>query len=809
MADLTFLFTDVVGSTKRWEADAEAMAGALAEHDATISAAVAAHGGTLLKTKGEGDSTVSVFDQPADALAAAADAQRAVAMPVRMAVHMGPVEARDGDYFGRTLNRTARLRAIAHGGQVICSEAAAFAAEGALVEGLSLVGVGVHRLRDLTSPEYVFQLTGDGLATGFPPLLSLNRTTTNLPAQQTSFVGRLDELAHVRALITQTRLVTLTGTGGSGKTRLALEAAAECLDDFPDGVWFCELAPLSDGAAVANAVAAAANISLYPGDPTGQVVAAIADKTALVVLDNCEHVIEGAATFASSLLTGAAHVRIVATSRERLRITGESAWAVPPLGLPDNASAKSSEAVQLFLERATLTTPELVVDNDGLEAIVAICRRVEAVPLAIELAAARVRMMSVRDLQARLEQHWDVLSGGGRDALPHQRSLRATIDWSHSLLAPLAQGVLHRLAVFRGGFELSSAERVLVASGITDYEALDAVQDLFDKSLLELDHDSGRYRILETVREYALEQLEDAGLAEATKHAHAAHFVAVLRDVDERLLSVKDQRNSLLRVAAEHDNIVAALTWSIEHDHAIAGQLVAYSFGAWYGLGQSEAPTWYRRLLPFIDELEDETAARAWNAVGVILGFLGEKDIAVPLLDRAVEVARTIEDVELLALALSLSGSIRRLYPELGSSLDMTREAMAIPVTSGRHLIRAWVCGMASWILWDSGFRQEAREAIVEAHTVCLEHDDHLVRSSTLDAIDLMAPDYMTNEETFAERVAERDWLHGAGVAENAASISTEGWAFLRGGLWSESLEYIEHLLALPQKNWREEFDRR
>lgn len=809
MADLTFLFTDVVGSTKRWETDADAMAVALAEHDAVLAAAVATHGGTLLKTKGEGDSTVSVFAQPADALAAAAHAQRAVGMPVRMAVHTGPAEARDGDFFGPTLNRAARLRAIAHGGQVICSESAAFAANGALVDGLGLVGLGVHRLKDLAAPEQVFQLTGHGLADGFPPLLSLNRSTTNLPAQQTSFVGRVAELTHVRSLIANARCVTLTGTGGSGKTRLSLEAAAQSLDEFPDGVWFCELAPISDAAAVGNVVATAANIPLFPGDPTGQVVAALAEQTALIVLDNCEHVIEGAAAFAAALMTGAPNVRILATSRERLRIAGESAWTVPPLGLGNEGLAATSEAVELFLERATVAAPGLAVDHDTLEAIVGICRRVEAVPLAIELAAARVRMMSVRDLHSRLEHHWDILSGGDRNAAPHQRSLRATIDWSHSLLSPLTQGVLHRLAVFRGGFDLSSGERVLVATGVHDHEALDSVQDLVDKSLVELDQDAGRFRILETVREYALEQLEASGVADATRRAHAEHFVDVMREVEDRLLRVEDQRNALLRVAAEHDNIVAALTWSLEHDHTIAGQLVGYSFGPWYGLGQSEAPTWYRRLLPFIDELEGETAARACNAVGVILGFLGEKDVAMPLVDKAVATARTIEDVELLAMALSLNGSIRRLYPELGSSLAMTREAMAIPITSGRRLIRAWVIAMASWILWDTGLKREARDAIVEAHTICCEADDHLVRSSTYDAIDLMASDYMTAEQTIVERARERDWLHQAGVAEDAASISTEGWTFLRSGRWSDSLAYVEHLLSLRQKNWREEFDRR
>lgn len=808
MADLTFLFTDVVGSTKRWETDADAMAAALAEHDAAIAAAVAAHRGTLLKTKGEGDSTVSVFDRATDALAAAADAQRAVALPVRMAVHTGPAEARDGDYFGPTLNRAARLRAIAHGGQVICSEAAAFASEGTLADGLDLIGVGVHRLKDLAAPEYVLQLSGEGLAADFPPLLSLNRATTNLPAQQSSFIGRVDELAHVRSLITKARLVTLIGTGGSGKTRLSLEAAAASFDEFPDGVWFCELAPISDGAAVANVVAAAVNVALMPGDPTAQVVAALADKAALVVLDNCEHVVEGAAQFAAALLSAAPNMRLVATSRERLRVAGESAWTVPQLSLPqDDALARTSEAVQLFLERAALVAPALDVHDDVLDDVIAICRRVEAVPLAIELAAARVRMMSVADLRSRLEQHWDILSGGDRDALPHQRSLRATIEWSHSLLSLLAQGVLHRLAVFRGGFELPSAERLLVACDIGENEALDAVQDLVDKSLVDLDQDSGRYRILETVREYALEQLEAAGLAEETRRAHAAHLVEVIREAEERILCVNNQRTGLLRVADEYDNIAAALTWSLEHDHVLAGQIIGYSFGPWYGLGQPEAAMWYRRLLPVIDELEGETASRACNAVGVILGYLGEKEIALPLLDRAVAIARTIDDVELLPMALSLNASVRQVHDD-DLALALTREALSIPITSPRAMLRAWILQMSAWIFWELGMKQEAREAIIEADKLCVEHDDHLIRLSVLGGIAQMAPDYMTTDQAFAAAVAEGEWLRQSGVAEDAAAIETaaDGRSLIREGRWAEALEVVERLLAMPQP--RMGFDR-
>ena len=803
---MSFLFTDVVGSTRRWETDQDAMAAELAEHDAAIAAAVAAHGGTLLKTKGEGDSTVSVFSAAADALAAAADAQRAVVMPVRMAVHTGPAEARDGDYFGPTLNRTARLRAIAHAGQVICSEAVAVSAEPVLTD-LRLVDVGIHRLKDLTAPEHVYQLAGDGLAADFPPLNSLNRATTNLPAQPSSFVGRAAELAHVRELIGEARLVTLIGTGGSGKTRLALEVAAELFDDFPDGVWFCELAPISDDGAVSNVVAAAANITLFPGEATPQTVAALADKAALVVLDNCEHVVEGAAAFTSALLAGAPKVRVIATSRERLRIAGESAWTVPPLALPaSDALATTSEAVQLFFERALAVAPTFTVDEASTQAVIAICRRVEAVPLAIELAAARVRVLNVHDLRARLEQHWDILSGGDRDALPHQRSLRATIDWSHSLLSPLAQRVLHRLAVFRGGFELAAAEQVLVAGGVNEFDALDTIQDLLDKSLIGIDPETGRYRMLETVREYALEQLVADDALETTQRDHARYLVATLRDVEDRLLRAKEQRNSLLLVAREHDNIAAALTWALDHDHAIAGDIVGYAFPAWYGLAQPEIGVWYARFLPLLEELRGETLLRAAIAVGTILGYLGDKETGYRVLDQAVTTARELGDNERLAMALCLSGSVRRIYEELDAALPLTREALSIPLADARPVVRALVWGWSGWVLLDTGHEQEGRDTIVAAHKLCVEIDDHLIRGSIVDSIGHTAPDYMSLDDAHAALLEERAWLNGAGAAEETSGAVSETRMLMRARRWADALASLERTLTLPLTHWRQAF---
>ena len=802
--DVAFLFTDVVGSTHRWEADAAAMAVALAEHDEAVNAAVMAHGGRLLKAKGEGDSTVSVFASAAGALAAAAAAQLTVKLPVRMAVHFGPVEARGGDFYGPTLNRAARLRAIAHGGQIICSQVVAEAAAKQLPDGFALIDLGTHRLKDLADPEHVSQLCAPGLPADFPPLLSLNRAVTNLPAQTSVFIGREVELDRVREMLAASRLVTLTGAGGSGKTRLAMQAGADLLDQYPDGVWLAELAPISESVNVANVIAAAANVQLFPGvEPGPLVVGAFAEKAALLILDNCEHVIDGAAAMVTDLLGGCPNLTILATSRERLRVAGESTWPIPTLEL--NADP-NCEAMQLFCLRAAEARPGFVLDDSNRDAILEICKRVDAIPLAIELAAARVRVLQPTDLLARLNSHRDVLTGGDRTALPRQRSLRATIDWSYSLLSETEQLVLQRLAVFRGGWTLAAAEQVVTGDGIDELDALDILQELVDKSLVSIDHDADRYYMLETVREYALEQLEASTDADTWCRRHADNVVALLTQLTEELLDGR-QEHALTAAAAEHDNIFAALNWAFERDHELVGQLVGAAFAPWYATGEPQMVDWFRQAAPLVADWSPTTVARAGMGAGTILGYFGEKELGIDLLERSIAAARELEDSDFLAMSLAFLGALLRLFDDLPRALPLIEEAVAIPISRERRLVRVLVCMRGAWVFGDSGFPERARELSIEAVETAVAVDDHLLLNEAVLDNGFYAPGYLTEDESQALRQKALDFNPiGYDVESTPATFAGRAWECIEAKDYEGALANLDRALSLPQSHWRQTY---
>jgi predicted ATPase/class 3 adenylate cyclase len=485
---LTFLFTDIEGSTRLWEADADAMRASLARHDEIL--ATACVDGDLFKHTGDG--VCAAFDAPTAALRAAAAAQRALAdepwatadpIRVRMGVHTGEAEYRDGDYFGVALNRTARLMDAAHGGQVVVS-----ASTGALVDpaadGVALRDLGEHRFKDLRERERVFEMGIDGLERAFPPLRSLETYATNLPVQLTSFVGRSAELAEVSALLGESRLVTLTGVGGVGKTRLAVQAAAETIDHYPDGVWLVELAPITDPGLVLGQAAAALGVREEPGRPLEDVlVDRLHDRTLLVVLDNCEHLIDEAAKLAERLLRAVPGLTLLATSREGLGIGGERLWQVPSL----TRQGAQADAMSLFVERARMVRPGFRLDADTTDTVAAICARLDGIPLAIELAAARLRVFTVTQVAERLGDRFRLLTGGSRTALPRQRTLEATMDWSYDLLAEREQTLLRRLSVFAGGFTFDAAEEVCGGDPLDRAEVLDLLTHLIDTSLVTVD----------------------------------------------------------------------------------------------------------------------------------------------------------------------------------------------------------------------------------------------------------------------------------------------------------------------------------
>jgi predicted ATPase/class 3 adenylate cyclase len=575
---VTFLFSDVVGSTRLWEEHAEAMKEALTRHDVLLRDAVEAHGGRVVKTTGDG--LHAVFETAHAAAVAAMVAQRALIgqrwgatgpLRVRIGLHTGEAEPRAGDYYGPVLNRAARLTAAAHGGQILVSQATEAVLRDHLGENLSLVDLGEHRLRDLWRPEHIFQLRAPGLAEDFPPLQSLEMLSGNLPLQVTSFVGRGEELAGIAGLLGESRLVTLTGVGGVGKTRLALQVAAQVFPSYPDGAWFCELAAANDGVALVEVVAAALGVSSRAGvSLAGRVREFLRAKQVLVVLDNCEHLLGAAAEFADALLRECAGVRILATSREGLGIAGERVWPLRSLPVP-RASAGleaivASDAVRLFAERAQSARSGFVIDATNAGTVAEICLRLDGVPLALELAAARVVALSPADILGRFEERFRLLSGGRRTAVERHQTLRATVDWSYELLARTERRVFNRLGVFAGSFDAPAAEAIAAGDGIAAWDVLDAVMSLVAKSMVALEETSEggvRYGLLETLRQYARERLDEAGDTDTWRRRHATHYAAVAETIGPALEG-PDEAIWHHKLRAELDNLRAAVTWALD-----------------------------------------------------------------------------------------------------------------------------------------------------------------------------------------------------------------------------------------------------
>jgi len=521
---VTFLFTDVEGSTRRWEADPDGMRAALAAHDQLLRQAIETRGGWLFKHTGDG--VCAAFSSPRAAVDAAVAAQLALELPVRMGLATGEAEQRDGDYFGAVLNRAARVMAAGHGGQVLLTDSTA-----GLLSAVDLIDLGPRRLRDLPTAVGVFQVRAPGLRTEFPALRALDSSPGNLRPTLTSFVGRESEVDQVQATLKTHRLITLTGVGGVGKTRLALEVATRLVDEFPDGVWLFELAAVADPAAVPDAVAAVLGVTQQSGKTVAESVAsALEGRVRLLIFDNCEHVRDAAADLIEAILGRSTTVRILATSRERLEVADEQLWSVPSLGVDDGVD---SPAGSLFLERAQSVSSGFAVrEADDAAAVAEICRRLDGIPLAIELAAARMASMTPIEVRDRLDHRFRLLVGSRRGLGRHQ-TLRHAVAWSYDHLDDAEKALLDRCSVFSGGFDLQSAYAVAGFEHPDDYAALDLLDALVRKSLLVVDRLSGhtRYSMLETIREFVEEQLVVRGETSEVRQAHAHHFALRVTDV--------------------------------------------------------------------------------------------------------------------------------------------------------------------------------------------------------------------------------------------------------------------------------------
>ncbi|MDT7770345.1 MAG: hypothetical protein QOI30_3359 [Mycobacterium sp.] len=585
---MTFLFTDVEGSTRRWEADADAMRIALAAHDEVLRKAIEGHGGWLFKHTGDG--VCAAFASPRSAVDAAVAAQRALELPARIGLATGEAELRDGDYFGAVLNRAARVMAAGHGGQILLADSTA-----GLLSGVDLMDLGPRRLRDLPTPIGVFQVQAEGLHTDFPPLRALDVSPGNLRPQTTTLIGRESEVTELEAAVRKHRLVTLTGVGGVGKTRLATEVAGRLVDEFPDGVWLFELAAVTDPGAVPDAVAAVLGVIQQPGKSVSEsVAAALEGRVRLLVFDNCEHVLNAAGDLIEAILAQSATVRVVATSREGLGIADERLWPVPSL---DVGAGVDSAAVSLFVERAQAVSPRFSVTSPAeAAAVVEICGRLDGIPLAIELAASRMASMTALEVRDRLDQRFRLLVGSRR-GLERHHTLRHAVAWSYDLLDDAEKALLDRCSVFAGGFDLQSACAVMGSDD--DFAVLDLLDALVRKSLLVADRSAGRTRfsMLETIRQFAEEQLVAGGEASEIRAAHSRYFAGREADILARWDSPR-QREAYDWFPLELANLRTAFRWAADQgDLDVAAIIASYAGLLGVGVQTLEPVAWAEELI--------------------------------------------------------------------------------------------------------------------------------------------------------------------------------------------------------------------
>jgi len=716
---VTVLFTDIEGSTRLWEEQREMMSAALARHDAMSRAAVERNRGIVVKMTGDG--MCAAFDDPVDALQATVtllkslhdpSATSGIRLRVRVGLHAGMIERRDDDVFGTPVNRAARIMKAAHGDQALVSQAIVDQVRDHLPRAVSLRDLGRVRLRDLATSEHVYQVVHPDIEQNFPPLRSLESTPNNLPQQVTSFIGRERELGEAKSLLERTRLLTLLGMGGLGKTRLSLQIAADLMETFPDGVWFVDLAPIRDPTLVPSVAAQVLAVRDEPGRPLVDTLCAhVRDRKLLIILDNCEHLVAASAHLANALLRSAPDVRILATSREALHIQGEQTYAVLPLAVPGrNAPPQDlvrSEAVQLFVERARLQKPGFVVTEREAAAVAELCARLDGIPLALELAAARLRSLSVAEINARLNDRFKLLRSGSRVALERQQTLHALVAWSYDLLNESEKILLDRLSVFAGGFDLAAAEAVGGAAPLAVDDVLDLVTSLVEKSLVMVEQfdDGSRYGMLETIREFARghlagddqsdsryamqgtiqafahERLVVRGDLAATAARHCDYYLAVAKKARE-MLQGPEQAEWTRRMEAELDNLRAAIALALAGgvDPVIAVKFEVALMGFRTLRGYASEGRKNLRAAFTLPVLQEATVARAHALYvgGVLAMNQGDQPEATRMLTECLAIRRDLGNPREIAASLSTLATLYVQQDELSKARDCEEEALGI-----------------------------------------------------------------------------------------------------------------------------------
>jgi len=656
---VTFLFTDIEGSTRLLQQFTDTHADVLMECRRLVRVAVQERDGQAVST--QGDAVFSAFPSAREALLAAIAAQQAIlrhpwpagaAMKVRMGLHTGEARIADSDYVGLDVHRSARICAAAHGGQILLSETTQALVAKALPQGVTLLDLGEHRLKDLTHPHRLFQVVAAGLQTEFPPLEALDVLPNNLPAQLTSFIGREREVAEVKEVLATARLMTLTGAGGSGKTRLALQVGAESLEQFSHGVWFVELAALADSALVPQSVASTLRVAEQPGRPLIETLTDyLRPRSLLLLLDNCEHLLTACAYLSDALLRGCPTLRILATSREGLGVAGETLYSVPTLPVPDLDRLPSTEdlakceSVRLFIERATAVLPKFSITAANAKPVAQICYHLDGIPLAIELAAVRVKTLAVDQIVARLDDRFKLLTGESRTVLPRHQTLKAAMDWSYDLLSERERVVFCRLSVFAGGWTLDAAEGICSGDPIEKHEVLNHLAQLVEKSLVtaDVERDDARYGMLETVRQYAWNRLQESGGAASVQRKHRDWYLQLVERVEPEL---RGQRGEPERLETEHSNLRAALEWckkedGVEAELRLAGALPWF----WYQRGHwTEGRTRLEDALTRGDDAPCAPLAKVLRGAAWLAWRQGDYERAAVLGNRGLALCRQMDD---------------------------------------------------------------------------------------------------------------------------------------------------------------------
>lgn len=705
---VTFLFTDIEGSTRLLARLGDRYASILAACRQLLRTSCADQNGREIGT--EGDGFFAAFSTARDALAAAVSAQRALSarswpdgadVRIRMGIHTGEAALTDAGYVGIDVHVAARICAAAHGGQVLLSQAAALLT-GNLPPGIALRHMGSHRLKDLADPQPLFQLVSERLRSDFPLLRTLDNLPNNLPHQLTSFVGRDREVAEIKTLLSGTRLLTLTGAGGSGKTRLALQVVADLLDQYPDGVWLTELASLSVPALLPQAAASVLGVAERPGRPLDETLLEhLRSRSMLLVFDNCEHLLQACASLVDVILRRCPHVRVLATSREGLGIAGELTFRVPSLSLPDPGVSGPDdlmryEAARLFVERAKASNVKFRLTEGNVRAVAQVCGRLDGIPLALELAAARVNVLTVEQLAARLDDRFAVLTAGSRVALPRQQTLRATMDWSYDLLSESERTVLRRFSAFVGGCPLEAAEAVCSGPGIEPQDVLDLLTLLVNKSLViaETPGAEVRYRMLETIRQYAQERLRASGEAAESQRRHRHWYLRLAQQAAERIVG-PEQLMWLNRLELEHENLRAALEWrspeaaDAERRLRLAGALVRF----WdYHTHWGEGRTWLEAALAGSHEMKSTARTTALAGAGFMAWRQGDYRSALALYDECLVLARELGDQKSVAEALEGQGLVAVLNGRFDSATTLLEESLDL----AQRLEDSWLIASVS-----------------------------------------------------------------------------------------------------------------